>query len=140
MVSPPYAHLIAKCRRSRAGSIDGRHASIFPPTVVRSAHVDRAERGVLPTVDAEEAVVRASRLLYVVLAWLFVAGLVFQVFLIGLGLFGDPAYRAAHAGFGWLLHLWPLLVVVFAALSRAGSRHWQWALALAVVVFLVPIF
>jgi hypothetical protein len=33
-----------------------------------------------------------------------------------------------------------VLVLLFAALSRAGSRHWQWALALAVVVFLVPIF
>lgn len=84
--------------------------------------------------------VRASRLLYLVLAWLFLAGMVLQVFLIGLGLFGDPAYRGAHAVFGWLLHLAPLVVLLFAALSRAGRRHWQWALALALVVFLVPIF
>lgn len=84
--------------------------------------------------------VRAFRLLYLVLAWLFLAGLVYQVFLIGLGLFGNPANRGAHATFGWILHLAPLLVLLFAALSRAGSRHWQWALALAIVVFLVPIF
>lgn len=84
--------------------------------------------------------VRASRLLYLVLAWLFLAGLVFQVFLIGLGLFGDPANRATHATFGWILHLSPLLVLPFAVLSRAGREHWLWALALAVVVFLVPIF
>jgi hypothetical protein len=32
-----------------------------------------------------------------------------------------------------------LLVLLFAALSRAGSRHWQWALALALVVLVVPI-
>lgn len=84
--------------------------------------------------------VRASRLLYLALAWLFVAGLVFQVFLIGLGMFGDAAARETHATFGWILHLVPLPILVFAALSRAGSRHWQWALALAVIVFLVPIF
>jgi hypothetical protein len=85
-------------------------------------------------------VVRVSRLLYLILAWLFIAGMVLQVFFIGLGLFGDATFRATHSGFGWLLHLWPLLTLLFAALSRAGSRHWQWALALAVVVFLVPIF
>jgi hypothetical protein len=71
---------------------------------------------------------------------LFLAGLVVQVFFIGLGLFGDPAFRATHAAFGWILHLSPIFVLLFAVLSRAGSRHWQWALALAVVVFLVPIF
>ena len=84
--------------------------------------------------------VRGFRLLYLVLAWVFLAAVVFQVFLIGLGLFGDPTFRATHAGFGWLLHLSPLLVLLFAALSRAGRSHWQWALLLAVVVFLVPIF
>jgi hypothetical protein len=85
--------------------------------------------------------VRASRLLYAVLAWAFVVGLLAQVFLIGLGLFGSSASATdLHRNFGWLLHLVPLLVLLFAALSRAGSRHWQWALALAVVVFLVPIF
>ena len=84
--------------------------------------------------------VRASRFMYVILAWAFVLGLVVQVFLIGLGLFGDPGMRAVHASFGWVLHLFPLLVLVFAFLSRAGSSHWQWALALTIVVFLVPIF
>ena len=84
--------------------------------------------------------VRASRLLYLVSAWAFLIGLLVQVFFIGLGLFGDPSYRATHAAFGWILHLTPLLIVLFAALSRAGSRHWQWALLLAAIVFLVPIF
>lgn len=84
--------------------------------------------------------VRTRRIAYVAFAWAFVIGLLVQVFLIGLGLFGDPSMTEAHAAFGWILHLWPLLVLLFAALSRAGRRHWQWALALAVVVFLVPIF
>ena len=42
--------------------------------------------------------------------------------------------------FGYLLHLSPILVLAAAALSRAGSRHWQWALALVGAVFVIPFF
>lgn len=84
--------------------------------------------------------VRASRVAYVALAWAIVVGMVAQVFFIGLGLLGGQASGVGlHRTFGWLLHLVPLLVLLFAGLSRAGRRHWLWALALAVVVFLVPI-
>lgn len=72
--------------------------------------------------------VRASRLLYVVLSWAVVVGLVAQVFLIGLGLFGsDASGIALHRNLGWLVHLLPIAVLLFAWLSRAGSRHWKWA-------------
>ena len=82
---------------------------------------------------------RGFRVLYVVSAWLFLAGLLFQVFLIGLDVVSHQAGALdAHKSFGWILHLSPLLVLLFAALSRAGRRHWQWALALAAVVFVVP--
>ena len=84
---------------------------------------------------------RAVRITYAVLAWAFVAGMVVQVFLIGLGLLGgQPSGTTLHGVFGWLLHLIPLLVLLLTALSRAGKRHWQWALALALVVLLIPIF
>ena len=83
---------------------------------------------------------RAARYAYVFLAWAFVLGLVYQVFVAGLGLFAGAGNWEAHAGFGWILHLVPLLILAAAALSRAGRRHWQWALALAVVVFTVPLF
>lgn len=82
---------------------------------------------------------RASRYVYLALAWAFLAGLVVQVFFAGLGLFVDQGDFGLHVNLGWILHLLPVLVLAAAALSRAGRRHWQWALALAVVVFIVPI-
>ncbi len=82
---------------------------------------------------------RAARYAYLILAWAFLAGLVAQVFLIGLGLFAGSENMELHVTFGWILHLAPLLVLLAAALSRAGRQHWLWALALAVVIFIVPI-
>jgi hypothetical protein len=82
---------------------------------------------------------RAARYAYLVLAWAFVVGLVFQVFFIGMALFDGAENRETHRALGWILHLAPLLILAAAALSRAGARHWQWALALAAVTFIVPI-
>ena len=87
---------------------------------------------------------RAFRIVYAVTAWAFLIGLLGQVFLIGLYLFSHPSALdanalAAHRSLGWILHLSPLLVLLFAYLSRAGREHWQWALGLAVVVLIVPI-
>jgi hypothetical protein len=81
---------------------------------------------------------RAARVAYLVLAWAFLAGLVIQVFAIGLALFGGTSTEL-HVNLGWILHLAPLLVLLAAWLARAGRRHWVAALALAAVVFVVPI-
>jgi hypothetical protein len=83
---------------------------------------------------------RAARWAYLVLAWLFVAGLVVQVFYAGMGIFAGARNFETHVALGWTLHLAPLLILLAAALSRAGRRHWGWALALAAVVFTIPIF
>jgi hypothetical protein len=86
---------------------------------------------------------RVSRYLYIGTAWAAVIGLVLQVLWIGLGLQllgNDPSSTEMHRGLGWLVHLMPILVIPFAFLARAGSRHWQWSVASAVVVFLIPIF
>ena len=83
---------------------------------------------------------RAARYAYVALACAYVIGLVYQVFLAGLGLFAGSSNWETHIGVGWMLHLVPILILAAAALSRAGRRHWQWALALALVVFVVPLF
>jgi hypothetical protein len=82
---------------------------------------------------------RAARWAYPILAWAFVLGLVLQVFFIGLGLFAGRENVELHIAFGWLLHLAPLLVLLAAVLSRAGRRHWTWALGLVAVMFFVPI-
>lgn len=84
-----------------------------------------------------------ARYAYVLLAVAFTFGVVVQVMLAGMGLFVDVTPRggpsfAMHVAIGWMLHLAPVLIVVAALLSRAGRRHWIWALALALVVFLVP--
>ncbi len=82
--------------------------------------------------------VQGARWVYLVLAWLFVAGLVVQVFYAGMGIFGASDFET-HMGLGWMLHLVPLLILAAAALGRAGRRRILWAAALALTVFAVPI-
>lgn len=80
-----------------------------------------------------------ARYLYAVLAWAFVAGLVVQVFFIGLGLFAGSENTELHVTLGWILHLVPILILVVAAVARAGRRQILLAAGLAVTVFIVPI-
>ena len=83
--------------------------------------------------------VRGARYAFVALAWAFVAGVVLQVFFIGLGLFAGSENLELHVTFGWILHLFPILILVAAALARAGRTRILQATALAVTVFIVPI-
>ena len=83
---------------------------------------------------------RATRYLYAILAWAFLAGLAVQVFFAGLGIFAGATNFEAHVTLGYLLHLSPILILAAAALSRAGSRHWRWALGLVLAVFVIPFF
>ena len=83
---------------------------------------------------------RAVRYAYLVLAWAFLVGICLQVFYAGLGIFAGSSNFATHVDFGYLLHLPPILILLAAVLSRAGSRHWRWALGLVVAIFAVPSF
>jgi hypothetical protein len=83
---------------------------------------------------------RGARYAYAVLAWAFVAGVVVQVFFVGLALFAGSENMALHVSLGWILHLMPILVLAAAALARAGRQQILLAAALAVTVFIVPIF
>ncbi len=83
--------------------------------------------------------VRGARYAYFALAWGFLAGVVVQVFFIGLALFAGSNNLALHVNLGWILHLVPILILVAAALARAGRQQILLAAALAVIVFIVPI-
>lgn len=80
-----------------------------------------------------------ARYTYMILAWAFVVGVLVQVFFIGLGPFDDPGSMQLHVDFGWILHLAPILIVIAAAVARAGRRRILQAVALAAIVFVVPI-
>jgi hypothetical membrane protein len=83
--------------------------------------------------------VRAFRWLFAILAWLFLGGLVIQVFFAGVGIFGDRSALATHAEFGWILHLAPILVLLVAAVGRAGRDALLWTAVLVVATFILPI-
>lgn len=83
--------------------------------------------------------IRAARYAYAALAWAFLAGVVLQVFFIGLGLFAGSENLALHRDFGYILQLVPILVLVAAAVGRVGRPRLLWTLALVVVVIAFPI-
>ena len=66
---------------------------------------------------------RPLAVVHAVTASLLVAGLVLQVFLAGLGVFDDPAFFLTHRDTGYMLELWALVVLLFAALARAGRAQ-----------------
>jgi hypothetical protein len=83
--------------------------------------------------------VSGARQLYLALVWLYLVGILVQVFLAGMGLFGAARDFQAHIGLGWLLHLVPILLLVAAAVAKVGPRLIWWTVALLVVQFIQPI-
>jgi Family of unknown function (DUF6220) len=65
---------------------------------------------------------RYARIAFAGLAWLFVVAIVIQVFLIGLGLFGDVSYRQTHIEFGYSMGILVLLLLIAAVVARPGLR------------------
>lgn len=78
--------------------------------------------------------VRGFRWAFAGLAWAFVAGVVYQVLLIGLHLFSEESTKA-HIDFGYLLSLAPVLVVVAGAVGRVGRSLLIWSAGLLVLTF-----
>ena len=64
------------------------------------------------------AAIGFGRRSYVVLAWLFVAGTVVQVYFAGLGLLVDPTQLRLHVSLGNILHSIVLLQLVLAFTAR----------------------
>lgn len=70
-------------------------------------------------------------------ACLFLAGVVVQVFLAGLGLFELTDWKT-HGNLGWGLELAPPIVLLLAYLARADRRTMGLSLLLMVATFIQP--
>jgi len=81
-----------------------------------------------------------ARRAHLVVAWLFVAGVVVQVFLAGLGVFDDPRTFITHATWGYMLEGLPILMLVLAAIGRLGRRQVLFAIGLFAMFLLQSVF
>jgi hypothetical protein len=63
-----------------------------------------------------------ARTALAVVAWLFAACIVVQIFLAGLGVFDSPAAFLTHRDFGYMFGLLTLVMVVIAVVGRLGRR------------------
>ena len=79
------------------------------------------------------APIRTARILYAAAAWLFVAGIVLQVFLAGLGLLVDGDQIDLHRAFGHVLFLLPPVMLVAGLVGRQSRR------TLALTALLIPL-
>src|SRR5713101_6330121 len=62
--------------------------------------------------------VKWTRIVYLIVAWLFPVAILVQVFLVGLSLFTTQPYWDAHIGFGHSIVLLPALQVLLAYLGK----------------------
>jgi hypothetical protein len=74
---------------------------------------------------------RIARPVHLVVAWLFVVGLLYQVFLAGMGVFDSGGAFATHRDTGYVLTAIPVVLLVTALVGRFGRGQ---AIA-AVVMF-----
>ena len=77
---------------------------------------------------------------HLIVAWAFVGGVVVQVFLAGLGVFDSPATFVTHAGWGYMLEILPLLLLVLSAAGRLGRRQMIYAAGLFGMFILQSVF
>lgn len=75
---------------------------------------------------------QALRYVFAAAAALFAAGVVAQVFLAGMAVFGAGPWQN-HIEFGYLVASFPVLLIVLALLSRAG-RTTVWLAVLTLVI------
>ena len=76
---------------------------------------------------------------HLVVAWAFVAGLVFQVFLAGRGVFEGAERFNDHVGWGYTIGLLPIVLLILAAAGRLGRRQVTYASAMFGMFILQPI-
>ncbi len=82
--------------------------------------------------------VSGARYLYVALVWIYLAAILVQVFLAGIGMFDAAKDFEPHRSLGWILHLGPVLLLIVAAIARVGARTIWWNVALLISVGVQP--
>jgi hypothetical protein len=68
--------------------------------------------------QAVPGIARWSRLIYVVVAWLFLAAIAVQVFFAGLGVFAGSGWWTTHMGTAHIIEYLPILLIPLALLGR----------------------
>lgn len=79
------------------------------------------------------AVSRVARWAHLILATVFLAGVVVQFFLAGLAISGETSFDA-HAGVGWIVQLVAIVIFLVALVARLGWAGIGLSLLLAVLV------
>jgi hypothetical protein len=87
----------------------------------------------IPAGGQASGLIRWSRIAVVVLARLFIFGIVVQIFLVGLGLFESADYWEDHKSLGESLGLIPILLILVALVGRLPMRLIVMAAALLVL-------
>jgi len=80
---------------------------------------------------------RAGRLAFAAAAWLFLGGVIAQVFLAGVGLFKVGGWDA-HVNLGWLLGSAPLILLLLAVPARFDRRTNGLLVGLTIATFVQP--
>jgi hypothetical protein len=80
-----------------------------------------------------------ARWLFLVMVWGYVAVVLYQVFLAGMGLFGAERDFELHRNLGYLIHLSPIPLILVAVVAKVGSRLLTWTAALFVVQGIQPL-
>lgn len=83
--------------------------------------------------------VSGARWLFLVMIWVYLAAVLYQVFLAGFALFGPERSFETHIGLGYLLHLVPIPLILAAAVARVGRRLLLWTAALFAVQGIQPL-
>jgi hypothetical protein len=83
---------------------------------------------------------QSIRRAHLVVAWAFVAGVVVQVFLAGLGVFDGPERFGAHATWGYALELLPIVLLLLAVIGRLGRRQVLYPIVIFAMFMLQSVF
>jgi len=84
--------------------------------------------------------VRPARIGFTLVAWLFTACVVVQIYLAGLGVFDDPQSFITHRDFGYLFGVLTLVLVVLAVAGRLPRRMLGASILLLVLFALQSVF